>query len=94
MQYLSPNLKWAIMFCVKIKAYTDPDTLLWSNYFLSKSGGGFRKKEYSCLLLSLPYFAHSIGNYNFIQDSAKFCFSVFSPEDIEAEESPHALEQP
>lgn len=83
-----------MMFCVKIKAYTDPDALFWPNHFLSKSGGGFRKKEYSCLLLSLPFFAHSIGKCNLIQGSAKFCFAVFSPEDIEAEESPHTLDLP
>lgn len=60
---LSLNGLWC--FCVKIKAYTDPDALLWPNDFPCKSGGGFRAKEYSCLLLSLPYFAFSIGKHIF-----------------------------
>lgn len=77
-------------FCVKIKVYTDPE--LWPGQTIFCQRGGFRKKEYYCLLLSPPYFDHSIGKYNFIHDRAKFCFTVFSPEDIEAEESPHTLD--
>lgn len=93
MQYLSSKLKWAMVFCVKIKVYTDPELWCGQTIFCQR-GGGFRKKEYYCLLLSLSYFDHSIGKYNFIQDPAKFCFTVFSPEDIEAEESPHTLDLP
>jgi len=45
-----------MVFCVKIKAYTDPDPLLWPSHFLSTSGEECRKKEYFSLVLSVPFF--------------------------------------
>lgn len=79
-----------MVFYVKIKAYADPDPLLWPSHFLPTSAGESRKQEYFHLLpyFILFYFFCCIVKNNLIQGFAKFCLAGSSLEDIKAEKYP------